>query len=198
MTLSENIHKMIEISQRHTTLVCSVEKSVIQTTIDETKNSVKTTQVSTIENSKRVVLNDNNSTVTTPTAATTVTFITGIDDNNDGGRSNSAGENINNGRVVSKDLPKESNGGVYVDSMNEQQQQQIEQRDRDVIKDKVQSKRSNSFKSIASSSSFGDLLNIYQRSTAENKATRDQSMSEFSIPPYNIINNYFSIGVVSD
>ncbi|XP_055610883.1 diacylglycerol kinase 1 isoform X2 [Uranotaenia lowii] len=55
VTLSENVQKVIEFSHR-----IIVDKSVIQTG-DEVKNSTKTTEIS-IENTKRVVLSDNNGT----------------------------------------------------------------------------------------------------------------------------------------
>ncbi|XP_062709289.1 diacylglycerol kinase 1 isoform X3 [Aedes albopictus] len=58
VTLSENVQKVIELSHR-----IIVEKSVIQS-YDETKNSTKTTEIS-IENTKRVVLSDNNGTTAT-------------------------------------------------------------------------------------------------------------------------------------
>lgn len=53
ITLSENVQRVVELSQR-----IVVEKSVIQT-IEEVRNNTKTTEIS-IENSKRVVLSDNN------------------------------------------------------------------------------------------------------------------------------------------
>lgn len=54
MTLSENVQRVVELSQR-----IVVEKSVINQ-YEQVQNNTKTSEIS-IENSKRVVLSDNNS-----------------------------------------------------------------------------------------------------------------------------------------
>lgn len=151
VTLSENVQKVIELSQR-TTLLCSVDKTVIQT-IEETQNATRTTEQS-IENVRRVVLNDNNSGIITEST---------------------------------REISRESNGDIHTETHKET----FNEMARESTSGRNPSKRSSSFKSVASSSSLGDFFNRDSQ-----KPTREQSVSEFSIP-YNIINNYFSVGVVS-
>ncbi|XP_055619017.1 diacylglycerol kinase 1 isoform X2 [Toxorhynchites rutilus septentrionalis] len=64
VTLSENMQKVIELSHQ-----IIVEKSVIQT-YDEVKNSTKTSEIS-IENTKRIVLSDNDGSVVQQQSTTT-------------------------------------------------------------------------------------------------------------------------------
>lgn len=122
-------------------------------TIEETRNEIKTTEVS-IENAKRVLLNDNNSGTITESL-----------------------------REFSRET---TNGDIHSESHKETFNESAIGAGRE----RSANKRSSSFKSIASSSSFGEFL------CGAKGPTRDQSGSEFSIP-YNIINNYFSVGVVS-
>lgn len=156
MTLSENVQRVVELSQR-----IVVEKSVIHH-IEQVKNSTKTTEIS-IENSKRVVLSDNNS-------SSTSTMI-----------EKSKEKSLESNGTL-KDCEK-FNGKEF--SYENTKTPSIESPTKPTVK--------------KSSSSCNDLMTYchsqQQRAKADlSPTTPPQSAADFAVP-YNIINNYFSIGV---
>jgi diacylglycerol kinase (ATP) len=154
VTLSENFQRVVELSQR-----IVVEKSIIQT-IEETRNNMKTTEIS-IENSKRIVLSDNNSSL----------GLAGQDND---------GEVITTSDAV---IHHTSNGTTNRESAEiisyPTTLQELELKGGEL-------KTSNS----------SNQLNCYFTTTEVLVPKANKPESEFTVP-YNIINNYFSVGVVS-
>uniref|UniRef100_A0A336JX86 Diacylglycerol kinase n=1 Tax=Culicoides sonorensis TaxID=179676 RepID=A0A336JX86_CULSO len=200
VTLSENVQKVIELSQR-TTLLCSVEKSMIQT-IEETRTNKKTTEIS-IENSKRVLLNDNNlstSCVVTEKSSEITRQKTNNDDENLLDLVEQKTETFNDKEeIIPKNINNNNNDNFNIESDNKL----INNNNDDV--DLVENCNSNSTeaKSLAklmmNSSSSGNLLlstNTYQSGGCNKISDQIQpkTISDFTVP-YNIINNYFSVGV---
>lgn len=153
VTLSENVQRVVELSQR-----IVVEKSVIHQT-QQVQNHTKTTEIS-IENSKRVVLSDNNS-------SSTSTMIE---------KSNEKSLETNG---TLKDCEK-YNGKEFV----------IESNPKVEVNPAIKK----------TSNSCNDLLIFCQSQKSKPAAEQQQATpqqataADFAIP-YNIINNYFSIGV---
>ncbi|CAO1319154.1 unnamed protein product [Diamesa hyperborea] len=151
VTLSENVQRVVELSQR-----IVVEKSVIHQT-QQVQNHTKTTEIS-IENSKRVVLSDNNS-------SSTSTMI-----------------------EKTKEKSLETNGTLKDCEKYNGKEFVIENNPKVEINPAIKK----------TSNSCNDLL-IFCQSQSKNKPAEQQApqqatAADFAIP-YNIINNYFSIGV---
>ncbi|XP_058464816.1 diacylglycerol kinase 1 isoform X2 [Malaya genurostris] len=203
VTLSENVQKVIELSQR-----IIVEKSVIQT-YDEVKNSTKATEIS-MENTKRVILSDNNK-CEQQQHSTTMTSSSSIEE-----MIQQTTATING--TVAKELPrlealvnstssyecrKEILSGDNDDSGNHKPQPPTvksnavngdsheNEDDIDPTDDKAHAvgapekhSRRPQLSGVSAKEKIVDLP----------KLIKPQAASEFAVP-YNIINNYFSVGV---
>ncbi|XP_058835375.1 diacylglycerol kinase 1 [Topomyia yanbarensis] len=203
VTLSENVQKVIEISQR-----IIVEKSVIQS-YDEVKNSTKATEIS-IENTKRVILSDNNNTevhqhstttaVTSSSSKEEITQQTTATVNGDVVKEaplvNSSSSFECRTEIISHDNddtngshkppPPAADSSNTVNGDSHANEDDIDQTDDKTRADGATEKypRRPQLSGLTARERIVDLP----------KLIKPQSASEFTVP-YNIINNYFSVGV---
>ncbi|XP_062542588.1 diacylglycerol kinase 1 [Armigeres subalbatus] len=223
VTLSENVQKVIELSHR-----IIVEKSVIQS-YDETKNSTKTTEIS-IENTKRVVLSDNNGTATThqhQQHQQSSTMMTTSMSSSSSKEITQQTVNTTSNGDVGKTLPPHSEPVVNGTSSRCQTEVINGNADGDDCPSSaVESKDvdDNDDKTRAAALQHGNHHHSHNHSDAVNPADAEQheipatpttpsvptarekavdlpklmkpqaTASEFTVP-YNIVNNYFSVGV---
>lgn len=192
MTLSENVQKVIELSHR-----IIVEKSVIQS-CDE--NSTKTTEIS-MENTKRVVLSDNNGTSTEShhqhhsmtTISSSHKEIT-----------QQTTRATSNGDIVSKEPTSSSppphsetviNGSseCHTEVINGSADPTSPTSPKDSEIDKARADENDEPDEVVASPTS---TTAKERIVDLPKLIKPQAASEFTIP-YNIVNNYFSVGVVS-
>ncbi|XP_070497309.1 diacylglycerol kinase 1 isoform X3 [Chironomus tepperi] len=159
VTLSENVQRVVELSQR-----IVVEKSVI----NSHEQVQKTSEIS-IENSKRVILSDNNSSSTSTTVE------------------------------KSRETTLESNGMLQNCEKFSDKECTVENNSNTQNDENCKNNSSNGTNRPKSSSSCNDLL-MFGKSQQSQPGIPPQlkdpqpTAADFSIP-YNIINNYFSVGV---
>ena len=178
MTLSENVHKFAELSQR-----IVVERSVIQETYEQTKNNTKTTEICVRENYNKTVsttsltsssaLRVNNEDALTTTMSSLTTPMQ---------HQPAAAEHENNS-VEGEIDDQEKNSGSPVKQTNGFDSKLEVDNDSNVV-------NKNNEKDIDLPPSMKIPEVIVQR------PLKPQSEMDFLVP-YNIINNYFSVGVVS-
>lgn len=167
VTLSENVQRVVELSQR-----IVVEKSVI----NQYEQVQKTSEIS-IENSKRVILSDNNSSSTSTTVEKSRELML---------ESNGMLQNCE--RICDKEFTVEckskendnddSDGNCINNNNNNNNNNNIDEL---ILKPK-------------SSTSCNDLLMFGKQQSQSQQSPKEMvptSAADFSIP-YNIINNYFS------
>ncbi|CAH1714167.1 unnamed protein product [Chironomus riparius] len=159
VTLSENVQRVVELSQR-----IVVEKSVINS-----HEQVQRTSEISIENSKRVILSDNNSSSTSTTVE------------------------------KSRETTLESNGMLQNCEKFSDKECTVENNSKTENDENCINNSSNGTNRPKSSSSCNDLLMFgkSQQSQLEIPSLLKDpqpTAADFSIP-YNIINNYFSVGV---
>ncbi|XP_021697555.1 diacylglycerol kinase 1 isoform X2 [Aedes aegypti] len=215
VTLSENVQKVIELSHR-----IIVEKSVIQS-YDESKNSTKTTEIS-IENTKRVVLSDNNGTATTmhqhqhqelATATMTTSLscssskeitqqTTNTTSNGDIGRTlASHSETVVNGtsqceaEVINGDHSPSlsaSSGGEHkdIDGNDDKTRAVTQHHNNHNHSDGAKPEEEDDEKPEETPA----VPQVKEKIVDLPKLIKPQAASEFTVP-YNIVNNYFSVGV---
>lgn len=216
VTLSENVHKFAELSQR-----IVVEKSVIQKYEEEMltqQNTIKSTTEISMENcsSSRMMSSSSSSSMRMISIRS----------------STSTGQLKDNGATMDEAVDEENGGlqnGVTVNDDDEQEecdrQMSVEHEHESVdgVSEKMTTKMSNKMKlskittngsgseSIKSnvntpdSAKASDFLSQFSMTptsklapseVAVQRPLKPQSEMDFSVP-YNIINNYFSVGVVS-
>lgn len=189
VTLSENVQKVIELSHR-----IIVEKSVIQS-CDE--NSTKTTEIS-MENTKRVVLSDNNGTSTEShhqhhsmtTISSSHKEIT-----------QQTTRATSNGDIVSKEPTSSPHSETVINGSSECHTEVINgsadpaspTSPKDTEIDKARADVEDEPDEVVASPTS---TTAKERIVDLPKLIKPQAASEFTIP-YNIVNNYFSVGVVS-
>lgn len=172
-------------------------------TIEETRTNKKTTEIS-IENSKRVLLNDNN--LSTSCAVTEksceISRRRETNDDDDNGDIldlvEQKTETFNDKEEI---IPKNNNNNNNIISSNNIVSCSNNNDGTDAAGTNALTKLT-----MNTSSSCGNLLlsaNTYQGGGGSNKVAasteqiQPKTISDFTVP-YNIINNYFSVGVVSD
>ncbi|KAG5678663.1 hypothetical protein PVAND_008318 [Polypedilum vanderplanki] len=163
VTLSENVQRVVELSQR-----IVVEKSVI----NQNEQVQKTSEIS-IENSKRVILSDNNS------SSTSTTFEKSREKTLE-----SNGMLQNSERICDKEctVERKSKGGEE-NCCNDAERNNNNNNIND----------NEAIKKPKSSTSCNDLL-MFGKQHSHREEIVPTTAADFSIP-YNIINNYFSVGV---
>ncbi|KAL9700389.1 hypothetical protein quinque_003830 [Culex quinquefasciatus] len=187
VTLSENVQKVIELSHR-----IIVEKSVIQS-CDE--NSTKTTEIS-MENTKRVVLSDNNGTSTEShhqhhsmtTISSSHKEIT-----------QQTTRATSNGDIVSKEPTSSPHSETVINGSSECHTEVINgsadpaspTSPKDTEIDKARADVEDEPDEVVASPTS---TTAKERIVDLPKLIKPQAASEFTIP-YNIVNNYFSVGV---
>lgn len=173
-------------------------------TIEETRTNKKTTEIS-IENSKRVLLNDNNLSTSCAVTEKTCEISRNRHETND---DNDAGdildlveqktETFNDTEEI---FPKNNNNNIISSNTNNNNNNVVNNDG----SSPTDSTGTNALTKLMmnTSSSCGNLLlsaNTYQSGGNKVAASTDhiqpKTISDFTVP-YNIINNYFSIGVVS-
>ncbi|EAT34757.1 AAEL013034-PA, partial [Aedes aegypti] len=211
----KNVQKVIELSHR-----IIVEKSVIQS-YDESKNSTKTTEIS-IENTKRVVLSDNNGTATTmhqhqhqelATATMTTSLscssskeitqqTTNTTSNGDIGRTlASHSETVVNGtsqceaEVINGDHSPSlsaSSGGEHkdIDGNDDKTRAVTQHHNNHNHSDGAKPEEEDDEKPEETPA----VPQVKEKIVDLPKLIKPQAASEFTVP-YNIVNNYFSVGV---
>lgn len=196
VTLSENVQKVIELSHR-----IIVEKSVIQS-YDESKNSTKTTEIS-MENSKRVVLSDNNGSTEShhhhhqQHSMTTISTSTTKEITQQTTRATSNGD-----IVVSKEPPTETviNGSseCHTEVINGNHEPDPASPTSPLPTDSGEIDKTRAEQDDASTTTTttpAPTAAPKERTVDLPKLIKPQATaSEFTIP-YNIVNNYFSVGV---
>ncbi|XP_065086474.1 diacylglycerol kinase 1 [Ochlerotatus camptorhynchus] len=207
VTLSENVQKVIELSHR-----IIVEKSVIQT-YDEIQNSTKTTEIS-IENTKRVVLSDNNGTLammhqqqhqqSTTMMSKEITQQTTATSNGDISKALPHSETVVNGtsqcqcqcqtEVINGDNPTTPTMVVTAkttESKDDDATRAAPDRPEETTETPEQPEET---KQTVEQSAPTMTASAREKIIDLPKLLKPQAASEF-IVPYNIINNYFSVGV---
>ncbi|XP_053683308.1 diacylglycerol kinase 1 isoform X2 [Sabethes cyaneus] len=238
ITISENVHKVVELSQR-----IIEEKSVIQSN-DEFKNSTKTTEIS-IENTKRVILSDNNSTSVhqqstmtamtsssssasfskeiiqqTTAVPTTSTATSGKDTVADpASHSNMIVNSCSSSECHTEAISNRGNGdsdgqrrqplpggGSTITTANANSSDSHARNGEDGIDDKTRAAGTRTATTTTTTTAAAEkpqlppptttatAINTKERSNDLPKLIKPQAASEFTVP-YNIINNYFSVGV---
>lgn len=182
-------------------MLCSVEKSVIQTIEETRNNATKTTEIS-IENSKRVVLNDNNLSKSCSVTEKSSEICREIN-NDDDVQLVQSNETFSEKEIIVPPLlspsslaPKACHYNNNNNSSNINNNVETEN-DEQSSTNGVSCTDALSKLMMKTSSSCGSLLNnTYQSTNAVNDVVQNKTASDFLVP-YNIINNYFSVGVVS-
>ncbi|CAD7076861.1 unnamed protein product [Hermetia illucens] len=202
VTLHENVQKFVELSQR------IVEKSVIQTFQEEVQNTTTTTK-STASATAYSSVENNQNTNTTKSISTSITEISSIQETKNGEtvkeQVSSRSETITENDIGAEDKPDEKqNEDVDQSQCESKDSNSLRAEDSSSTTD-IQAKVLNEITNKPSTGkTFSTTLTAPTGATTPSapkimdipiqRPIKTQSEKDFCVP-YNIINNYFSVGV---